>query len=110
MEIPTEYLYPVQAAMEQWEDGRIIGATDLENLLLFVIYAPKVLSQSRVTVDGWVCRQKQDQWLLTVKARENETPLVVFITSDTPTGCMVRFWDLFENDRLKWVKDRYPWN
>lgn len=109
MEIPTEYLYPVQAAMEQWEDGRVIGSVDLENLLLFVTYGQKVLSQSHTTLDGFVFRRKLDQWLLSVKAHEGETPLVVFITSDTTTGCIVRFWDLYENDRLKWVKDRYPW-
>lgn len=109
MEIPTEYLYPVQAAMEQWEDQRILSAVDLENLLLFVLYVPKVLSQLGMRHQGFVCRQKQGQHLLTVKVREGETPLVVFVTSDTPTGCMVRFLDLLERDKLSWVKDRYPW-
>lgn len=109
MEIPEKYLYPVQAAMEQWTDKRIIGDVDLENLLLFLLYVPKVLSQFGVTVQGFTCRQKQGQTLLTVKALEGETPLIVFITSDTPTGCMVRFNDLLEADKLNWVRDRYPW-
>jgi hypothetical protein len=95
--------------MEQWTDSRVIGSIDLENLLLFMLYVPKVLSQNNYRYNGHVVRQKNGQTLLTVKVHEGETPLVVFITSDTPTGCMVRFWDLFEHDRLTWVKDRYPW-
>lgn len=109
MEIPTEYLYPVQASVEQWTDGRVIGAVDLENLLLFVLYVPKVLSQLGMTYNGFICRQKLQQTLMTVKAKEGETPLVVFITSDNTTGCMVRFLDLLESGKLSWVKDRYPW-
>lgn len=110
MEIPTEYLYPVQAAMEQWTDGRVVGAVDLENLLLFLLYMPKTLSQFGTKVLGFSCRQKNGQTLLTVKAKEADLPLIVFVTSDTAIGCMVRFLDLMENDRLTWVKDRYPWN
>jgi len=95
--------------MEQWTDGRVIGAVDLENLLLFVLYGPKVLSRIGIEIQGFVIRQKHEQTLLTVKAKEGDTPLVVFITSDSTTGCMVRFLDLLESDKLTWVKDRYPW-
>lgn len=109
MNIPDDILYPVQAAMEQWTDGRVIRAVDLENLLLFLLYVPKVLSQLGTTFQGFVSRQKQGQTLMTVKAKEGSTPLVVFVTSDTTIGCMVRFLDLLENDKLNWVKDRYPW-
>lgn len=110
MEIATKFLYPVQAAMEQWTDGRVIDAADLESLLLFMLYVPKVLSQFGIKYGGHVARQKNGQTLLTVKAKEGDTPLVVFVTSDTTMGCMARFLDLLESDRLTWVRDRYPWN
>lgn len=110
MEIPTDCLYPVQAAIEQWTDSRVIGAVDLENLLLFMCYGPKVLSQFGHRYHGCSFRQKNGQTLMTVKTTSETTPLVAFITSDTTTGCIVRFWDLLENDRVTWVKDRYPWN
>lgn len=110
MELPTNCLYPVQEALEQWTDQRTIDAADAETLLLFVLYGPSILSQSGKRWCGYVCRQKGDQVLLTLKAKENETPLVVFITADTTIGCMSRFFSLFEDDRLKWVRDRYPWN
>jgi len=109
MNIPDECLYPVQAAMEQWTDHRVIGAVDLENLLLFLLYVPKVLSQLGIKVKGFVSRQKQGQTLLTVKAVENDLPLIVFVTSESTIGCMVRFLDLMESDKLTWVRDRYPW-
>lgn len=109
MNIPDKVLDEVQAAMEQWTDGRVIEAASLEAMLLFHLYVPNVLSQIGQRVDGYVFRQKNGQTLLTVKAKENGTPLVVFITSNTPTGCMERFLNLLEDDRLTWRKDRYPW-
>ena len=109
MNIPDEYLYPVQAAMEQWTDHRVISSVDLENVVLFLVYLPQVLSQLGLELKGHVIRQKDDRNLLTVKATQGGVPLVVFITSDTPTGCMTRFLDLLEDDRLSWRKDRYPW-
>lgn len=109
MHIPEDCLYEVQAAMEQWTDSRVIPAADLESLILFLFYLPKVLSQFGTRFLGFSSRQKNGQTLLTVKACEGDTPLVVFVTSDTTTGCMVRFLDLLEGDRLNWVKDRFPW-
>lgn len=109
MNIAVEYLYPVQASIEQWTDSRVISANDLESVLLFLVYIPNVLSQSGMKFGGYVCRHKAGQTLMTVKAREKDTPLVVFVTSDSPIGCMVRFLDLMEDDRLTWVRDRYPW-
>lgn len=109
MELTQEYLYAVQAATEQWTDQRVIDSVDLENLLLFWVYGPKVLSQSGVQFRGAVFRHKGDQTLMTVKAQENGTPLVVFVTSQNPISCVSRFWDLLEDDRLVWRKDKYPW-
>lgn len=108
MHIEPEVLHPVQAALEQWTDERIIRAGDLENLLLFFLYVPKVLSQIGMRYQQHSCRQKNGQTLLTIKVREGDTPLIVFVTSDTTIGCMTRFLDLLEDDRLNWVKDRYP--
>lgn len=109
MNIPQEILYELGAAMEQWTDARVISTLHLENLLMFYIYTPEVLSQFGIQLLGHSWRQKNGQTLLTVKVKEKDTPLVGFITSDTPIGCMVRFLDLLEDDRLNWVRDRYPW-
>lgn len=110
MEIPQAVLYELQAATEQWTDKRVIDDEDLEDLLMFVLYSPKVLSQSGMRLAGWTCRQKDDRYLLTVKVLEGGTPLVVFVTGDTPMACIRQFWRLWENDRIRWSRDRWPWN
>lgn len=109
MEIPTEDLYPIQAAMEQWTDGRLIEAVDLENLLLFLLCVPKALSQSGYQFQGFVSRHKNDQELMTIKVRHKDTPLIVFVSGANTIHCMTRFLNLWEDDRIAWRKDRYPW-
>lgn len=109
MEIPTEILYPVQAALEQWTDQREIHADDLEDVLVFILHLRTVLVKLGMTCQGFQCRQKNGQTLLTVKAHESDTPLVAFVTGPNPTGCMRRFLSLFEQDKLPWTRDRYPW-
>lgn len=108
MNIPENCLYPLEAAMEQWTDQRVITAPDLEGLILLHVYVQEVLSQNGLRFKGVSFRQKVDQWLLSVKAREGDTPLVVFVTANTTTSCVSRFWNLFEDDRLGWVRDKYP--
>lgn len=109
MYIPQEVLHPVQAALEQWTDQRIIDDRRLESVLLFLLYGQSILSQISVKLSGFSCRQKQGNWLLTVKGYEGQTPLVVFITSATPTGCIEKFVDLYEDDKLSWNRDKFPW-
>lgn len=109
MHIAEECLYPVQAAIEQWTDKRVIDDIDLQTLLLFMLYLPKVFSQNDSRLCGFSCRRKHAQTLLTVKAVESGLPLVAFVTANSPIGCMSRFLDLLEDDRLTWNKDKYPW-
>lgn len=109
MNILEEHIYSIQAAVEQWSDSRIISASELENLLLFLVYVPNTLSRNGLDLMGYSFRQKRGQYLMTTKVVEGETPLVAFVTSDTPIGCIFRFLNLLEDDRLSWRKDRYPW-
>jgi hypothetical protein len=109
MDINPTLLAPVQAALEQWTDNRVIHADDLEDLLLYILHVHSVFVNSGLVYMGSVFRQKEGQTLLTVKAVEGTTPLVVFITAGNPTSCIRRFWDLWHNDKVPWVRDRYPW-
>ena len=109
MYLSEDLWYEVEAATEQWTDSRVVNQEDLEHLLFFWYYMPKAFSQNKMKFLGCVFRQKGDQWLMTVKAKENSTPLVVFVTSGTTTGCMRRFISLVEDDRVAWVRDKYPW-
>jgi len=44
---------------------------------------------------------------MVVKVSEKDIPLVVYITADDPTGCIFRFWNMWEQDRLNFSRDKY---
>lgn len=82
---------------------------DVSDLLLWGFYGPDVLSQFGYGYCGSIFRQHRDSTKMTVKVMDSGTPLVAFITSASPTGCVRRFFDLLHDDKLKWQKDKYPW-
>lgn len=109
MSIPQESIYAVQAAMEQWSDQRVILADDLEDLLLFWRYVPNALSQLGMRLLGFQLRQRDGQYLLTVKVAQGSTPLVTFLTAASTMGCVRLFVSQLDDDRLSWHRDKYPW-
>lgn len=78
-------------------------------LITFVHYGHDVLSQFGMGLCGFSLRLNRSDTLMTVKAVDGGVPLVVFVTSATTTGCIEKFMDLLDSDRLSWVKDKYPW-
>lgn len=78
--------------------------------LLFGLYGPSVFSQFGLGLVGFVCRQRPGSVLLTVKVTESGVPLVAFVTSATTMGCIEQMFDLLWAGRLKWQKDKFPWN
>lgn len=109
MHIDADILKELEVATDQWNDGRIVHKDDLRDLLLLHHYGHKVFSQFGLGLCGWVLRQRNGETLLTVKVVESGTPLVVFITSATPMGCVSKLFDLLERDRLTFARDKYPW-
>ena len=93
-------------------DSMTIGDKDTieytEDILMFVLYLQDVTSQFGLGVSSYGVRLRGDNCLMTVKAQENGTPLVAFITSATPRGCMEKFMDLLYQGALKWQRDKYP--
>ena len=102
--------YELDEAMDNWTDNRVVHRDDVQDLLFFHLYIQKAMSQFGMRYRGHVCRQQSDGCLLTVKAMENSTPLVVFVTSGTTIGSMSKFVDLLLAERLSWRRDKYPWN
>jgi hypothetical protein len=107
MDVPQNVDLELSAALEQWTDQRLIDADDLYDLLALMVHHHLVFVNSGHSLTGFSFRQKADSWLLTVKVKESGTPLVVFVTADNPTGCVRRFFNLYCNDRLSWVRDKY---
>lgn len=108
MDIPQKVDYALEAALEQWTDQRIISADDLYDVLALMVQHYEIFVKSGYSLSGFAFRQKASQWLLTVKVKETGTPLVVFVTGENPTGCIRRFWNLWQNDKLSFVRDKYP--
>ena len=108
MNVPDKVDLELSAALEQWTDQRVVEADDLFDILALMIYHYDCFVNSGYTLTGFSFRQKAGQWLLTVKVKESGTPLVVFVTGENPTGCVRRFWNLWVNDRLAFVRDRFP--
>jgi hypothetical protein len=107
VDIPTHVDAALTAALEQWTDQRVITQDDLFDLLLFMVHHTAVFVNSGYHPTGFSFRQRNGQTLMCVKCTQNELPLVVFVTAENPTGCIRRLWDLWVNDRLVWVKDKY---
>lgn len=110
MDILEQVTYEVQAATEQWTDERMKEGQDLDDLLIFWVYLPNVLSQLGFRYKGYQLRQTRDSWLLVVKVTDGTVPLVVFETAGTPMGCIRMFVRQLNDDRITWNKDKYPWN
>lgn len=109
MSAATDCIYEIEAATEQWTDHRVIHVEDLEDLLYFWSYVPKVCSQLGLQFKGFQLRHKRDLWLLTVKVMESGTPLIVFLSAATTMGCVRLFVSQLQDDRVNWRKDKYPW-
>lgn len=109
MSVSTPTSYALEAAMEQWTDMRVMHVDDLYDLLLFHHYIQKEFSQNGLDYWGHQFRRKEGMWLLTVKVSQGKTPLVVFLSSATTTGCIRLFVRQLEEERLRWVRDRYAW-
>ena len=87
-------------------DGYTDGVGDL---VLLHHYGQKCFSQFGLGLCGWTLRQQGNNHLLTVKVVESGIPLIAYITSHTPTGCIEQMFYMLESGKLRWSRDRYPW-
>lgn len=106
--IESKYHDRCTALIAQMRDGPPERVDDAWDLLMWVLYGPDVLSQSGMGLTGWSLRQRPGSWIMTIKVIDSGTPLVGFVTTGSPMGCIVRLLDLLENDGIRWQKDKYP--
>lgn len=109
MNIPDESALYIESALEKAVSYGGEYSSGIEDVLLLHLCGQNVHSQNGLGLLGWVFRQSRDSTLLTVKVSDAGVPLVAFVTSATPTGCVEMYWRQFEADRLKWMRDKYPW-
>lgn len=109
MKISDDSALLVESAIKKSGTYGLEYSEGVEDLLLLYLCGQKVHSQNGLGLCGWAVRQSRDNTLLTLKVLESGVPLVAFLTSHTPMGCVEQYWRLFEADRVKWRKDQYPW-
>lgn len=108
MSIDSKYTQRLEHIIDRIADKDQEYLDEVWDLLLWSHYGQDVFSQFGFGVYGWNFRQANGCTRLTVKAQEAGVPLVAFVTSATPRGCVEQMFALLEKDRLKWQKDRYP--
>jgi hypothetical protein len=107
-------LSQVETAVEKFldrvyeEDPLYIN--EVRDLVSFCHYLPDIMSNYGLRSDGFVCRQRYSEVAMTVKVSEGGVPLVAFTTSSTTTSCMQVFLRALRAERVRWLRDKYPWN
>jgi len=110
MDLETKYEQKVWSLMDNLEGKDKSRIEQTFDLLLWGHYVQDVLSQFGMGYQGAVFRQRPGSTVLTIKVVEGGVPLVAFITAASTLGCIEQMFDLLWSNRLKWQKDKYPWN
>lgn len=105
----TDIEQRLDALIDSLADGDRDTLQYTRDLLTWALYGPTVLTQFGYGLSGYVFRQRNGGTLMTVKVSESGIPLVAWISSATPRGCIEQMFSLLFEDRLKWQKDKFPW-
>lgn len=108
MALDTKYEQRLNVLIDRVGNREPEYVDEVWDLLLWSHYGQECFSQFGYGVYGWNFRQLNGSTRLTIKAVESGVPLVAFITSATPRGCIEQMFGMLEAGRLKWQKDRYP--
>lgn len=109
MNIPDDCALGTERIIKRAGDPDQMYTDGLPEVVLLHHYGQKVFSQLGLGLAGWSIRQKGMNHLLTVKVNEGGTPLVAYVTSHTPTGCIEQLFYLLESEKVRWHRDQYPW-
>jgi len=82
---------------------------EVRSLVLWVHFLAEEMAESGFRYDGCVFRQRHSDVTLTVKVNEGGTPLVAFTSSGTTTGCIQMFLRALRANKVRWIRDKYPW-
>jgi hypothetical protein len=95
------------ALVAQVKDTRVYKEQDVAAVLLFGFHMVDFLHGKHIEYRGHNMSNKGWCYLLVVKVTIADTPLVVFISERDPISCMRIFIRQVEEDRVKWVEDKY---
>lgn len=95
-------------SLRDWTDQRFATREDLFCMAMFHLYIVNLLEAYGWSYRGHSYRYRLPLGNLVVKATINGVPMVVFTTGATTISCIRIFFRKMEEDRLMWVKDKYP--
>jgi hypothetical protein len=108
VELDAKYTNRLNHIIDRVADKDKDCIDEIWDLLLWSLYGQDAFSQFGYGVYSWNFRQSNGATRLCVKAMESGVPLVAFITSATPRGCIEQMFGCLERGTLKWQKDKYP--
>lgn len=108
MSLDDKYTQRLNHIIGRIADSDKLYIDEVWDLLLWSNYGQDVFSQFGYGVYAWYFRQANGSCRLVIKALESGVPLVAFVTSATPRGCVEQMFGLLDKGILKWQKDKYP--
>jgi hypothetical protein len=108
----TQYDVPsrIESYLDHLFDEDPLYISEFRDILSFVRFLPELLSNLGMRCDGFVFRHRYSDVTLTVKCQEDGVPLVAFTTAADTTSCMVVFLRALRANKVRWIRDKFPWN
>lgn len=94
-------------SLEGFVDTRIVDAEWVDAHIWFFLHSYADFAKFGLELIGWTCREKHGDWLLVLKLVEEGTQRVAFVTSVTPTRCMLKARKLLRNSGLLVYDDKF---
>lgn len=105
--LPDVYLERLRSIDKTYVDQRYISEQDLRLLVWFHNQLYNEMLKVGRLERRYSFRQRDQTCLLVYSVTWEDIPQVVFITSDTPIGCIRTLFRKFYAETLKWVRDKY---
>ena len=96
-----------QSVLTDFTDHRIVDTHWVDAHIWFFEHMYADLNEFGLECYGYSFKAKHEEWLLVLKVRTEDTPYVVFVSSQNPTRCMSKLRSLLRNGGPKLYEDRF---
>lgn len=103
----NQHVEQFRKALAGWEDERFVSRQQLWGLTMFFLYLVNLSEADGWEYNGHSVKIASPMCTLTVKARIEGVPYVVFTSGRTITGCVRMFIRKLEEGLLEWRPDQY---
>jgi hypothetical protein len=107
METQTNFWDLVEQYLDMLPEEGPLARGEVEAWAWWHLHMVNVLEERGFTYRGASIRYDGWSTFMVVKAKHEDTPLVVFITERSTTHCMRAFKRMCDEGDAKWVKDKF---